>query len=322
MKQIKQESGRSMVEMLGVLAVIGVLSVGGISGYTLAMNKHRANTVAADLMKRAVVISAQRQLGQPAPNMDSFGYKVGDYTIDKNVDTPAADKFAMKVKAVPQEVCEKILALDWDNAAISPDTAEGCNGGDMIFTYNDDLSPVTDGEEPTCTGIFCGANCCPTGATCGENNECCIGETCAEAGQELYCVETNASGDCISWDACDGDHTGDSILGTYKSIGCCVEARYANHQHCYVETAEVVNGTTHVEWTGCTDNYSTQDYALQTLNDVENGQSYGICEEADTTGKKIGCEEWASDDGTQYCFSWVFCPDDNYDATTETCKYE
>ena len=37
------ESGRSMVEMLGVLAIIGVLSIGGIAGYTLAMNRYRAN---------------------------------------------------------------------------------------------------------------------------------------------------------------------------------------------------------------------------------------------------------------------------------------
>lgn len=39
------ESGRSMVEMLGVLAIIGVLSIGGIAGYTLAMNRYRANEI-------------------------------------------------------------------------------------------------------------------------------------------------------------------------------------------------------------------------------------------------------------------------------------
>ena len=44
---MKNESGRSMVEMLGVLAIIGVLSVGGIAGYTMAMNKYRANEIAA-----------------------------------------------------------------------------------------------------------------------------------------------------------------------------------------------------------------------------------------------------------------------------------
>lgn len=37
------DKGRSMVEMLGVLAIIGVLSVGAISGYSKAMMKHKLN---------------------------------------------------------------------------------------------------------------------------------------------------------------------------------------------------------------------------------------------------------------------------------------
>ena len=40
------EKGRSMIEMLGVLAIIGVLSVGGIAGYSKAMNKFKTNQVA------------------------------------------------------------------------------------------------------------------------------------------------------------------------------------------------------------------------------------------------------------------------------------
>lgn len=39
------QSGRSMIEMLGVLAIIGVLSVGGIAGYSKAMSKYRTNKV-------------------------------------------------------------------------------------------------------------------------------------------------------------------------------------------------------------------------------------------------------------------------------------
>ncbi len=39
------ESGRSMIEMLGVLAIIGVLSVGGIAGYSKAMTKFKTNKV-------------------------------------------------------------------------------------------------------------------------------------------------------------------------------------------------------------------------------------------------------------------------------------
>ena len=39
------QTGRSMVEMLGVLAIIGVLSVGGIAGYTSAMRQYKANEI-------------------------------------------------------------------------------------------------------------------------------------------------------------------------------------------------------------------------------------------------------------------------------------
>ncbi len=38
-----RECGRSMIEMLGVLAIIGVLSVGGIAGYSKAMEKFKLN---------------------------------------------------------------------------------------------------------------------------------------------------------------------------------------------------------------------------------------------------------------------------------------
>ncbi|MBQ8870487.1 MAG: type II secretion system protein [Alphaproteobacteria bacterium] len=43
------ELGRSMVEMLGVLAIIGVLSVGGIAGYSKAMEKHKMNKASEQL---------------------------------------------------------------------------------------------------------------------------------------------------------------------------------------------------------------------------------------------------------------------------------
>ena len=55
MKFKKSQSGRSMVEMLGVLAIIGVLSVGGIAGYTLSMRRHRANQVVDYVAKHSLM---------------------------------------------------------------------------------------------------------------------------------------------------------------------------------------------------------------------------------------------------------------------------
>ena len=50
------ESGRSMIEMLGVLAIVGVLSIGGLAGYTMAMNRWRANSL-SDYTARCVVVA-------------------------------------------------------------------------------------------------------------------------------------------------------------------------------------------------------------------------------------------------------------------------
>ena len=53
-------AGRSMVEMLGVLAIIGVLSVGAISGYSKAMMKYRLNKQAEQL--NTVINAVDRNL--------------------------------------------------------------------------------------------------------------------------------------------------------------------------------------------------------------------------------------------------------------------
>ncbi|MBR5130482.1 MAG: hypothetical protein IKV03_04590, partial [Alphaproteobacteria bacterium] len=61
---LKTQSGRSMVEMLGTLAVIGVLSIGGIAGYTYAMNKYRANETINDINMRGIDLVRQVAMGR------------------------------------------------------------------------------------------------------------------------------------------------------------------------------------------------------------------------------------------------------------------
>ncbi len=43
MRYNSSENGRSMIEMLGVLAIVGILSTGAISSYSTAMTKHKVN---------------------------------------------------------------------------------------------------------------------------------------------------------------------------------------------------------------------------------------------------------------------------------------
>lgn len=63
MKNLKSQSGRSMVEMLGVLAIIGVLSIGGIAGYTMAMNRYRANEI-LNAASQVAIMGMSKNAGQ------------------------------------------------------------------------------------------------------------------------------------------------------------------------------------------------------------------------------------------------------------------
>ena len=76
MKKIKKnESGRSMVEMLGVLAIIGVLSVGGIAGYKMAMEQIEINNIYNFFGELELAI---QHLNQTAVHEDEFLYMSGE----------------------------------------------------------------------------------------------------------------------------------------------------------------------------------------------------------------------------------------------------
>ena len=71
------QSGRSMVEMLGVLAIIGVLSVGGIAGYKQAMIQHKVNKLVNDVhMNTFTIADCLKQSQSSCPN------NLGEYRAD------------------------------------------------------------------------------------------------------------------------------------------------------------------------------------------------------------------------------------------------
>ena len=78
-------SGRSMVEMLGVLAIIGVLSVGAVSGYSKAMLKYKLN----------------KQTEQISTVLNNFLLYVHEFKYDKF--TVMTD-FLIKLNAIPTEM--------------------------------------------------------------------------------------------------------------------------------------------------------------------------------------------------------------------------
>ena len=74
-----RENGRSMVEMLGVLAIIGVLSVGAIAGYSKAMFKYKLNKQAEQLT--TLFNAAAQYAGQFTFNNASSNNNITDIFI-------------------------------------------------------------------------------------------------------------------------------------------------------------------------------------------------------------------------------------------------
>lgn len=65
------ETGRSIVEMLGTLAIIGVLSIGGIMGYSYGMNKYHANEVINNVNMRMIDVVSYVMRGSQIDELDA-----------------------------------------------------------------------------------------------------------------------------------------------------------------------------------------------------------------------------------------------------------
>lgn len=136
-----QESGRSMVEMLGVLAIIGVLSVGGIAGYSQAMSKFKV-TKTTDQIQTMVtnirtLFSTQRTYLGVAEK--SMMYSTGIFTDEicsdgatcltptnpfggtitlKSIKLGADDKaFVIAYDGLPADACVRLAMQDWGDAS-------------------------------------------------------------------------------------------------------------------------------------------------------------------------------------------------------------
>jgi len=159
------QSGRSMIEMLGVLAIIGVLSVGGIAGYSKAMQKYRINKAieqitliagnvrsffapqrsyeglgncyndndACKLIKKAKLMPDEMWDDTAKKFNNVFGHYVNLYTAHKSSNTDnQAFMISYRIPA-DYELCIDLLSQDW--------TAAGVKG--IVMAANGPTSAVT-----------------------------------------------------------------------------------------------------------------------------------------------------------------------------------
>ena len=139
------EQGRSMIEMLGVLAIVGVLSVGGIAGYSKAMAKFKTNKVIDQINTISTNIrtlySSQRnyaglnngtaikmalipsEMYQPDSNnnyassetvTNAFGGNTKvEAIVQGTAQEGAENAYMIAVDALPKTACVSIVTTDW-----------------------------------------------------------------------------------------------------------------------------------------------------------------------------------------------------------------
>ena len=126
------ESGRSMIEILGVLAVIGILSIGVLATYSILMQRHRNNELLQEVTMRAMAVSTQF-LTNTEPNLDGFEKEVMGASVTltsspsiENCEggffncSPSSEdeEFALELANISSQQCKYFVALAQNGTSV------------------------------------------------------------------------------------------------------------------------------------------------------------------------------------------------------------
>ncbi len=127
MKILNQESGRSMIEMLGVLAIMGVITVGAVAMISAAMRSQKRNTVQDEVAQ--ITTGVRQLLGEyddfsgidnstifaaiGVSNKNPYG---GNYEL--SVNPSDTRQFMVEITGLNKSDCEYFKAKAWSDSAI------------------------------------------------------------------------------------------------------------------------------------------------------------------------------------------------------------
>lgn len=132
-----QESGRSMIEMLGVLAIMGVITVGAIGMISTAMRTQKLTTVNDQVVQMVTMVRNLHAEYDDFSNMNGttiFGAiamsNQNPYggTYELSVDQSNPRQFVVKINGLGQSECEALMAKAWTDS-IGYQLSDGKQGG-------------------------------------------------------------------------------------------------------------------------------------------------------------------------------------------------
>ena len=135
-----KQRGKSMIEMLGVLAIIGVLTVGSIAGYSHAMRRHLLNKQREQLSYILSAVDTHRDMLDISPNS----------TLPDRL-KPIFETFGW----VPEEMIRKnnnVYIYDVFKNSIMLYIAKGTTGGAPFMGLRIDLA--NDNPHEQCVNLY------------------------------------------------------------------------------------------------------------------------------------------------------------------------
>ena len=224
-RPLLSETGRSMIEMLGVLAIIGVLSIAAVTGYRWALVTYRANETIEEVRARAIDISAQLEhitdvewgtsLKTAYPLKTALGYPAEAAIMARN-----GDYFKIQLSEVPYDLCRQIARMyESENILFINETryindltlCQTADDNILAFIFANDLSNYTEcGAKAEFDADTLSCHCsgkayinmdtnaceCPIGHIWSEDEHDCIETICQEGYFEsldngcIPCTET------------------------------------------------------------------------------------------------------------------------------------
>lgn len=174
------QSGRSMVEMLGVLAIIGVLSVGAINGYSKAMTKYKLNKFAEGLNSLLnYALQYMPQFDSGAKNYTEIIYKLNllpdgmtydavqkriydifdnEIILYRNIEKDNTETNVLSISAntsdMSRQICRQVLTVAKENA---------------FALYSVSVKDDNDGDDGMFSTRLWGDNYCTSSVKCLRN---------------------------------------------------------------------------------------------------------------------------------------------------------
>lgn len=192
-----EQSGRSMVEMLGVLAIIGVLSVGGISGYSKAMAKFKLTKAQDQLTMMIMNIRTAYATSPGYPGLDNSlaaDYKLvsqemvvsqggsslisafGGNVLVKAVpgaDSTANGAFQIIFNGLGKDACTSLASSDWGTDGLLGITVSSSAMaiGDLAKTGQACSSGTKPSTDKLCQPSSLPLSLSVARGACGSNNQ-------------------------------------------------------------------------------------------------------------------------------------------------------